>query len=155
MKRSTFCYPGMNWPRLVTQGQSPEYHLHGLFFPMTSFPIRAWINIRSSPIYKGRNLCLSWSHFHRRRNKLWFLLFYSYLNHSLTKPNTLFWNQTDSQRVFPAQAVILVWLDHCRVQCWFWLASDINLPKDHFLSAQSKSPIVTAMMHLGHISIAL
>lgn len=69
----------MNWPCLVTQGQSPEYHLRGLLFPMTSFPIRAWINIRSSPIYKGRNLCLSWLHFHRSRNKLSFLLFSPYL----------------------------------------------------------------------------
>lgn len=33
--RSTFSCPGINWPRPVRWGQSPEYHLHGLFFPMT------------------------------------------------------------------------------------------------------------------------
>lgn len=66
-------------------GTEPRIPSTWAFLSHDSFPVRDWVNMRSSPIYNCWDLCLSLSHFYRSRNMLSFLLFCPYLNHSSDK----------------------------------------------------------------------
>lgn len=56
----------LSWNELTTSGQTgtePRIPSMWAFLSHDSFPIKAWVNMRSSPIYNCWDLCLSWSHF--------------------------------------------------------------------------------------------